>query len=150
MEKYDRELASRVWQRVYPQNPPQEPDDHALLRRFLTEEAQAAQCYASLAKTLTGSARTLGTLAEASRRNVLHLKGLCFLLTGSRPAAPKLPVREENPEAALRRCCGECIRWAKACQEHSGDGEYGCIWEELAKKKREQSFQILQILGSLP
>lgn len=150
MENYDRALASRVWQRVYPQNAPQEPDDHAQLRRFLMEEAQTAACCARLAKTLTGSARTLGALAEASRRNVLHLKGLCFLLTGSQPAAPKLPVREEKPEAALRRCFGDCLRWEKLCREQQSDPEYGCIWEELAKKKREQSLQILQILGSLP
>lgn len=150
METYDRDLASRVWQRVYPQTPQQEPDGLTRLRRFLIDEQQTAECCAKLARQLPGSARTLNALASQCRKNALCLKGMCFLQEGSRPKAPKLPVREEKPETALRRCFADSLRWEKLCQEQQSDPEYGCIWEDLANKKREQSLEILQILGSLP
>lgn len=149
MESYDRDLAGRVWQRVYSQ-PKEETDDHALLRQFFTAEVMNAAGYSRLASTLPASRRTLLQMAEEARRDVLHLKGLCYLLSGSKPAAPALPPPQEGPEATLRRCCRECVRWEKYCADHAADPEYGCIWRSLAKRKREQSLQILQILGSLP
>lgn len=148
MEKYDRNLEKRVWERVR-SDAPREPDLRNL-PALISDEAAAAAMYQSLARRVPPRHR--GTLLRMAREEQSHRDALMgmYCLTTGRHTTVKAPVPSLSPlEAALRRSYAGELQSISAYEARSGDPEYGAVFARMAREEGDHSRWILEILGDL-
>ena len=144
MDKFDAKKTANVWDRVVASGQPEGlPVEGMLLQ--LWENAVA---FLHLSKRLQGQrSAQLHRLYQQSQQSADCLKGICVLVSGSRPPlGNKLPGRE-TVEATLRTCYGRGMRLLAQMENHSHHKEYGPVFVRLALIQQEQCRQILEILG---
>ena len=148
MEKYDRNLEKRVWERIREETP-REPDLRNL-PALIADEAAAAALYRSLARRVLPRHRD--TMLHMAREEQAHrdaLMGMYYLTTGRR-AAVQVPVPGQSPlEAALRRSYAGELKSIAAYEARSEDPEYGAAFARMAQEEGDHSRWILEILGDL-
>lgn len=59
------------------------------------------------------------------------------------------PVKQERPEAVLRRSYGNALRAMREYGDRSGDPEYGPVFQWMEQREREHCAVIAQLMGML-
>jgi len=148
MEKYDPQLAERVWQRVQG-TVPTGPDVRQLLM-MITEEWADAATYLHLSRRLQGRHRdTLQRLFREEQAHTACLKGIYALVTGNQPVIRPPKPTQEPVSVTLRRCYGREMRALSQYEANAADPEYGQVFARLAAQEREHCKTVLELLGSL-
>ena len=147
MEKYDPQLAGRVWQRVQ-QRPPELPDSSPLLALITDKWENAAACM-TLAKNTQGrEAAVFRKIFEEEQATARTLRGICALQAGSLPPHQSIKPSNEITPARLRRCCLNAMTAARAFEQRCADPEYGPVFQLLAQREREHCMLLLEIIGT--
>ena len=146
MEKYDRQMADRVWQRVRSTGE-QEPLE---LQGMIQEEMAAVVAYRQLARQLGGrDGEVLQRLAREAQNRVDCLRGIHKLATGEN-VAMKLPRPvQERPNLLLRKCYAGILKRIAAYEALSGHREYGPAFGSMSGQERENSRILLVLLGRM-
>ena len=148
METLDRQVEERVWRRVRGEEADPRPEQ-GLLALIAHEWADAA-AYLQLSRRLPGrDSLLLREMAQQEQAHGACLKGLYTMLTGQRPTVRSVPVKQENVEAALRRCYGREMQSLALYEARCDDPQYGAVFAHLAKQEREHCHKLLEILGRL-
>ncbi len=145
MEKINPKQAAGVWERVTAGR-----EQKVSLEELVMENWENALSFLHLSRRIQGpkSAR-LHSLYQSSQQSADCLKGICLLLTGTRPALGNRPPKQEPVDAALRNCYGRAMRLLARLEENKNDPQYGPVFSRLAVQQQEQCRVILELLGSL-
>ena len=140
MEKYDSQLAQRVWNRVLaePETPRKEPG-HLYM--------QEARILADYTKLLPRFPAMKPLLAD-TRRHMNCLRGIRYLKDGARPDPISIKPREETDDITLRRCYGQCVKAAAACRALADDPEYGICFASMAEDHCRHCRSLLELIGN--
>lgn len=150
MEKYDPEMAARVWQRVRGEAEPT-PGHHASVRALLLAELEQGALLLQLSRQLQGGGKDIARrIYEENQTQGNVLRGICFCMTGQRPLLKTAPISSLNPENALRKCYAFSLRAVREYENRTADPEYGAAFAALAKVERAHCALLLELLGSLP
>ena len=148
MEKYDSEMAARVWQRVR-----SEPEAVLLppsAQALAAAEAEQASALLQLSRQLQGRQKALvRRLYEEKKAHADTLRGIHFLMTGKRPMLRTAPAESPTPEIALRKCYGASLRAVKDYENRSTEPEYGPVFASLAQQEKAHCTLLLELLGGL-
>ena len=91
----------------------------------------------------------LKKMAQQEQSHAACLKGIYALLTGQQfPTGPN-PQIQGVRESILRRCYLQELRSITEYESRQSDGEYGCVFSQLAQDERQHSRQVLFLLGNL-
>ncbi len=149
MEKYDAEMAKRVWQRVQGEAEPASPLPPTA-QALAAAEMEQAMAFLQLSRQLQGREKALvRRLYEEEKAHADTLRGIHFLMTGKRPVLRTAPAEQHTPEIALRKCCGASLRAMKAYEGRSADPEYGPVFASLARQEKDHCALLLELLGGL-
>ena len=150
MENLDRELQSRVWQRVQnrtmPDMPPLGKENVKPLLLLLQENSQA---YQQLSQRLPGAeGEKLRQLRQESRKCIHCLKGIA-LLAGEKVKVPQLPVEKEPVKKMLMKCCRRERELWNGFVHRAEQPEFGIVYARLARQAGERYAALLELLGNL-
>ena len=140
MEKYDSQMAKRVWDRVYKEpEQPREAPGHLMMC-----EAQILADYTRLQRRFP----EMKTLAEDTRKSIACLRGIRYLQEGRLPETLPLKQKEDPADIVLRRCYMLSAKTAAELSSRAEDPEYGCIYTQMADIKRRHCRILLELLGT--
>lgn len=147
MEKYDPDLAARVWKRVHADRPAEKPSILPLIQNAL-EDAAVCQL---LSQRFRGRQSALfRQLARQLQGHAACLKGIYRLQTGAH-AQVQLPKPENKPTPVLlQRCYGRTLQALSSHESCRQDPEYGHVFSRLARETQAAGQLLLQLFGSLP
>ena len=146
MEKYDPQMAGRVWQRVQQRN--QEQPDAAPLLALIQQVWENAAACMTLAKVSQGrEAAAFRKIFEQEQATAQALRGIYILQTGTVPPQQAAKGANEITAARLRRCCASAMTAARAFDQRSADSEFGPVFMLLAQRQRENWLLLLEIIG---
>ena len=136
-----------VWQRVLGSR---EDGPHGDLQQLQREAMELAGAYRALAARTTGSAQELlRKLHQGEQANAAALTGILVL---SRQHGEHLKLwqpGQEDSRKLLERCYHRTRRCAVEYMARSADSEFGCVFEQLAKREQTHCYLIAQVLGLL-
>ncbi len=144
MEKYDPQVAARVWQRVRPE----QPEGPQYLLALIAAEQANAGAYLLLSRRLSEK-NACRDLSVQARSHADSLRGIYALMTGEKAAVQVPNTPAEPAGVVLRRCYGSALRCLTAYDQHSGDPEYGPVFSRLAVQQREHCRRVAELLGRL-
>ena len=147
MDKQEWTAEQQVWQRVRAnrEEPPQNN-----LRQLRAEAMELAAVYRGLAAQLSGDLRELvKTLYRGEKANASALAGIGVL---SRQGGENLKLWQPEkgaPAKQLERCYHRSRRCVTEYLARSAEGEFGIVFEKMAKREQEHCCLIAQLLGEL-
>jgi len=148
MERYDSQMATRVWQRVHGSDSAENPLAELLV--CLQEELTDLHRYSQLSNTLGSTAKpALQQLIKATQQCVATLHGIHRLLTDTVPEVKPFPLPKEIPVSSLRRCYGTTLNRSARYEHWCSHPEYGPGFLKLTDLSRERCQLLLQLLGIL-
>lgn len=143
MEKFDEQLENRVWQRVHGQGQVRS------LQSLAVSERGNAAAYLRLIRMTQGVQKDLlRRLYERERQHEQCLCGMSRMMEGKNLSVRTLPPPADDLVTALRKCYAASLQAAAEYDRHSPDGEYGCVFQWLAREERGNCAIILEILGA--
>lgn len=146
LEKQDWNLEQQVWQRVKAsrENAPQND-----VRQLQREALELAAIYRSLLSQQAGRKRELVTKLHAGEKaNASALMGISIL---SRQYGEQIKLWQpgkEDPRKQLERCYHRTRRCMTEYLARSADGEFGVVFERLAKREGEHCGILAELIGS--
>ena len=147
MDKQDWNVEQQIWQRVRANREEGSKNDLRQLRR---EAMELAAVYLAVSSRLTGRQQELvNRLHAGERANGAALAGIRIL---SRQSAEQLKLWQPGKEEIkklLERCYHRTRRCMTEYLARSADGEFGVVFERLAKREGEHCGMIAELLGSL-
>ena len=150
MENLDKELQTRVWQRVQSREklemPPLAQEN---LKPMLLAVQENRQVYQNLSHQIPGKdAERLRRLQQESQKCIFCMKGICCA-RGETVQVPQLNVGKEQPKRALMKCYHRERKLCSEMDRMSADPEYGLISGDLSRLARERCAAVLELLGEL-
>lgn len=150
MERLDRELQKRVWQRVQArgeqENPPVAADNIKPLILTAQENAVAYRRAAQRAGQRDRD-RLMGLYREA-RQCIACMQGICRVRGEQAKVPPLTPGKEPMPRV-LQKCYHRERRLWEEWERRTGDPEHGVVFGRLAQQARARCATIMEILGNL-
>lgn len=147
MEQYDIQKEQQVWQRV---RTCREETPHNDLRQLQREAMELAAIYRSLSAQLAGRQRELAVrLYGGEKANAAALAGIGILSRENEEQLKLWQPGKENPRKLLERCYHRTRRCLTEYLARSADGEFGMVFEKMAKREGEHCGLIAEVLGSL-
>ncbi len=147
MDKQDWTTEQQVWQRVRASREEVPQND---LRQLQREALELASIYRALASRITGSRREqILKLYRGERDNAAALVGIGILSRQSGEQVKLWQPEKEDSRKLLERCYHRTRRCMTEYQARSADGEFGVVFDRLAKREGEQCELIAQLVGSL-
>ncbi len=147
MDKQDWDMEQQVWQRVRSSWEEAPRND---LRQLQREAMELAAVYRTLASRMTGSQREqVMRLHRGEKANGAALAGISVL---SRQGGEQLKIwlpDKEDTKKLLERCYHRSRRCMAEYLARSADGEFGAVFERMAKRAGEHCALIAELLGSL-
>ena len=147
MDKQDINLEHQVWQRVRSNREEAGKNDLWQLQR---EAMELAAIYRSLSAQMAGKLQEqMKRLYAGERANAAALAGIGKL---SRQGSENLKLWQpgkEEPSRLLERCYHRTRRCMTEYVARSADGEFGTVFERMAKREGEHCALIAEVLGSL-
>ena len=150
MEKLDKELQSRVWQRVQSRDKMEMPTlGQENLKPLILTAQENLTAYQQLGRQIQGkNGEKIGKLRQETNRAIACMKGICRL-RGEPVKNPPLPAEKEPANRALMKCYRrERSLWSD-WERLAGDPEYGPVYAGLCHQAREHCVTIMELLGSL-
>ena len=147
MEQYDVQKEQQVWQRVRASREEGTKND---LRQLQREAMELAAVYRLLASRMAGRQQELLTkLYQGERENGAALGGIAVL---SRQGGESLKLWQPEKEEA-RRLLERCYHRTRRCMTEylarSADGEFGVVYERMAKRAGEHCLMLARLLGGM-
>lgn len=150
MEKLDRELQSRVWQRVQSRERLEMPAlGQENLKPLILTAQENYQTYQTLSRQMQGKdGEKLRRLQQESQKCIACMKGICRV-RGEQVKVPQLTVEKEPPKRALMKCYHRERKLWSDWEQWAGEPEHGLVYGRLAQQAREHCVTIMEILGNL-
>ena len=150
MEKVDKQLEKRVWQRVQSRQEPAAPlpRQEKLKPWVLVAQENTAVLRALQLQLIGKQWEGLRRLEQDSARMVYTLRGLGMLLDENIRLSP-VPTPKEVPRRALEKCFHRTRRLRDEMEKRSGDGEYGPVYQSLMRKCDDLCAAIAEMIGRL-
>ena len=147
MDQQERNMEREVWQRVRGCKEEIPKQD---LRQMQREAMELAAIYRSLASRMTGRRQEkLMLLCRGERENAAALAGIAVLSRQGGEAMKLWQPEKDDPRRLLERCYHRTRRCILEYMARSGDGEFGVVYEKMAKKAGEHCLMIAQLLGGM-
>lgn len=147
MEKYDSGTEQQVWQRVLAGGEHSGRND---LRQLQREAMELAAIYRSLAGQLAGKLRERAMrLYQGEKANAASLAGIGMLSHQGEETLKLWQPGKESPRKALERCYHRSRRCMTEYTARSAEGEFGVVFEALAKREGEHCVILAELLGDL-
>ena len=147
MEKQDSTPEQQVWQRVRANREEAPRND---LRQLQREAMELAAMYRSLSSRMTGRAQELvKKLYAGERANGAALAGIGILSRQSGEQLKLWQPGKEETKMMLQRCYHRTRRCLTEYLARSADGEFGVVFDRLAKREGEHCGMLAEILGNL-
>ena len=147
MDKQDWTAEQQVWQRVRSAREEAPKND---LRQLQREAMELAAIYRKLSQQMTGKAQELVKRLHAGEKaNAAALAGIGKL---SRTGGESLKLWQpgnEDPKRLLERCYHRTRRNMTEYLARSADGEFGVVFEKMARRTGEHCGWIAEVLGSM-
>ena len=147
MDKQDRSTEEQVWQRVRASRETAPRND---LRQLQREAMELAAVYRNLASRLTGMQKELANRLHAGEKaNAAALAGIGRLARANPESIKLWQPGKEDPGKALEQCYHRSRRCMTEYLARSAEGEWGVVFEGLARREGTQCCLIAELLGSL-
>ena len=146
MEKIDPQVAARVWQRVQGN---EKPADAVSIQTMVAWEKETEAALLWLTKRLPEKGYALQQMTSDVRRHIACLQGIRQINGEKQGAYTPGKNGFHDPGAVLRKCYGQCLRQGGQYESRGEDGQYGCVFGEMARTKRRHCAMILEILGGM-
>ena len=147
MDKQDPNLEQQVWQRVHSGRCEPAGND---LRQLQREVMELAAIYRGMISQVTGKQQELlRRLHQGERSNAEALAGIGKL---SRLGGENLRFWQpgkEDFQKTLERCYHRTRRCMTEYLARSADGEFGVVFEQLARREGDHCRMIAEVLGNL-
>ena len=150
MEHVDKDMESRVWQRVQSrQDIPQELPRRDNLKPWILAAQENTAAYRNLSLQLIGKQwEGLRRLEAESSRMVHSLRGICALRGESVKLTP-LPAPREAPRRCLEKSLRRSLRLHRELESLCADPEFGPIFRSLSRKAEDHCAALAEMLGRL-
>ena len=137
----------QVWQRVLAGREEAPKNDLRQLRR---DAMELAAVYRNLSTRLTGTNQEMvKRLYAGERANGAALSGIGRLSRKDEEALKLWQPGNEEPRKALEKCYHRTRRCMTEYLARSADGEFGVVFERLAKREGEHCCLIAELIGRL-
>ena len=150
MEKLDKDLQSRVWQRVQSREKMEMPQlGQENLRPMILEIRENQLAYQNLGHQMAGKdGEKLRRLQQESQKSLACLKGICAV-RGEPVQIPQWNPGKEPVKRALMKCCHRERKLTLELEQMSTDPEYGPVYRQLSRQAAERWSGVLELLGGL-
>ena len=150
MEKVDKQMEKRVWQRVQARQeaaPP--PIRQESLKPWVLVAQENTAVLRSLQLQLIGKQwEGLRRLEGDSGRIVQALRGIC-LMQGEPVRLSPLPTPKEAPRRALEKSFHRTRRLREEMAKRFSDGDFGIVFQSLARKCEDLCAALAEMIGRL-
>lgn len=147
MDKQDWSVEQQVWQRVHAAR---EEVPRNELRQLQREAMELAAGYRNVSSQLTGRQQELAKrLYTGEKANAAALAGIGKLSREGGEALKLWQPGREDPKKMLEKCYHRTRRCMTEYMARSADGEFGVVFEGLAKREGEHCGMIAELIGSL-
>ena len=147
MDKQDQSMEQKVWQRVRANR--EEPPKNDL-RQLQREAMELAAVYRNLASQLTGKQQELAKrLYAGEKANAAALAGIEKLSRTGGESIKLWQPGKEDPKKMLEKCYYRTRRCMTEYMARSAEGEFGVVFERMAKREGEYCALIAELLGNL-
>ena len=148
MEKIDKAMESRVWERVQSRQEQPMPRHDNLKPWILAAQENAAACR-SLSLQLIGKQwEGLRRLETESSRIAQSLRGICAL-RGEQVKLTPLPTPREAPRRSLEKCFHRSCRLRQEMESRCGDPECGPVFRSLTRRAEDHCCALAELIGRL-
>ena len=150
MEKLDKELQNRVWQRVQSREKLEMPSlEQTNLRPLILTAQENVAAYQNLSRQIPGKdGEKARRLWQESQKCIACMKGICRA-RGEQVKVPQLRAEKEPVKRALMKCYHRERKLWGEWEQRSGEAEHGLVFGRLAQQAREHCVTIMEILGNL-
>ena len=146
MKNYDPSTEQQVWQRVLAGKEVLPRSD---LRQLQQEAVELAAIYRSLTTRLSGRGREWASrLYTGEKSNAACLAGIGILSRQREETLKHWEPGKEEPEKLLQQCYHRSRRCMMEYMARSVEGEWGVVFERMAKREGEHCTIIAEMLGS--
>ena len=150
MEKVDKQMEKRVWQRVQARQeaaPP--PVRQESLKPWVLVAQENTGVLRALQLQLIGKQwEGLRRLEGDSGRMVQTLRGICQM-QGEPVRLSPVPTPKEAPRRALEKSFHRTRRLREEMAKRSGDGDFGIVFQSLARKCEDLCAALAEMIGRL-
>jgi len=150
MEKLDKELQSRVWQRVQNREKLEMPLlGQENLKPLILAVQENRQVYQNLSRQMPGKeGEKLRRLQQENQKCISCMKGICGV-RGEAVQVPQLNVGKEPPKRTLMKCYHRERKLCSELDRMSAEPEFGLVYGHLSRQARERCIAVLELLGDL-
>ena len=147
MEQYDAQKEQQVWQRVRASREEAPKND---LRQLQREAMELAAIYRGLSQLFSGTAREqLLRLHMGEKANGAALAGIGILSRQGGESLKLWQPGKEEPKRLLERCYHRTRRCMTEYLARSAEGEFGAVFEKLARREGDHCLMLAQLLGGM-
>ena len=150
MEKLDKELQQRVWQRVQNREKLEMPAlEQENLRPLILSVQENVVAYQNLSRQFQGKdGEKLRRLQQESQKCIACMKGICRV-RGEQVKVPQLNWEKEPAKRVLMKCYHRERKLWNEWEQRSMDPDHGLVFGRLAQQAREHCVSIMEVLGDL-
>jgi len=147
LDKQDRNTEQQVWQRVHACREEGPKND---LRQLQREAMELAAVYQNLSARLVGTNQNLmKRLYAGEKANSAALTGIGRLSRRVDEGLKLWQPGNEEPRKVLEKCYHRTRRCMTEYLARSADGEFGVVFERMAKRAGDHCVWIAEVIGSL-
>lgn len=145
MEHNDTQREQQVWQRVRSGREEARKNE---LRQLQREAMELAAIYRSLSSRMTGRQQEQAAkLYRGEMDNAAALGGIGILSRQQGESVKLWQPEKEDPRRLLERCYHRTCRCLTEYLARSADGEFGVVFEKMARREGEHCLILAQLLG---
>ena len=147
MDQQERNMEREVWQRVRGCKEEIPKQD---LRQMQREAMELAAIYRGLSQLFSGTAREqLLRLHMGEKANGAALAGIGILSRQGGESLKLWQPGKEEPKRLLERCYHRTRRCMTEYLARSAEGEFGVVFEKLARREGDHCLMLAQLLGGM-
>lgn len=147
MDKQDWRTEEQVWQRVRACREEAPKND---LRQLQRDALELAAVYRNLSSQLTGKPQEqVNRLYAGEKANAAALAGIGKLSRTGGESIKLWQPGKEDARKTLERCYHRTRRSMAEYMARSAEGEFGIIFERMAKRQGEHCVMIAELIGNM-
>lgn len=147
MDKQDWTVEQKVWQRVHSAREEAPKND---LRQLQREAMELSEVYRTISSQLVGKQQELAKrLHGGETANAAALAGIGKLTRTGGESIKLWQPGKEDAQKLLERCYHRTRRCMAEYLARSADGEFGMVFDRMAKREGEHCGMIAELLGNL-
>ena len=150
MEKVDKQMERRVWQRVQARQelPPALPRQETIKPWVLVAQENTAVLRSLQLQLIGKQWEGLRRMEADSARMVHTLRGVCMMQGESLRLGP-VPTPKEAPRRALEKSFHRTRRLRDEMARRCADPEFGVVFQSLARKCEDLCAALAEMIGRL-